>query len=136
MSEMTVRLNVTENNQRDVIDQTNKQKNKVDVLWINLLDSKNLVAPILENNAHYRPVADIIRTPYVKNVTVENAIRNSIDEIDLNEAEFKRIAFDHIPNIPTYQPDIKLHPIDSNLKKVKTTVSPLSLLKGIIYILL
>ena len=113
----------TGNNHLDVIDQANKQKKKVDVLWINFLNSTNRLAYILDKNTIYRPAGDIIRSPYLKNVTVENATRNDIDELDLYETEFQRVVFDQIPNKPN---DMKLHPIDSNLKKVKIT--PLSVL--------
>ena len=127
-------MNVTENGQRDLTDRMIyiDQRKKVDVLWINLLNSKNLIEPLLVNFTTHRAAADIIKIPYVKNATVENAIRYAIDEIDLYEEEFQRLAFGRIRNIPT---DIKLHPIDSNLKKVKTT-SLVGVLKGIKYILI
>ena len=101
----------------DLSSEMNNTRKRMDVLWINLLDSKDLVVPILENYAIYRPAADIIsRMPYV-NATLDNAIRSAINDIDLNEtSEYKRIVTSRIPSVPN---DIKLHPIDSNLKKVK-----------------
>ena len=86
----------------------------------------DLIVPILENYTLNGPAADIfkIRAGIVKNVTLENEIRSAIHEIDLNEtAEYKRIVTDRIRIKPN---DIKLHPIDSNLKKVKYsfTVQP------------
>ena len=98
------------------------QKKKLDVIWISHLDEKDLIKPLLQNFAVYnRSAADILRMPYLKNITNEAAIRNAIDEIavaDINEAEFKRLVLDHIPNIPN---DIKLLPVDSNLKKVSSS---------------
>ena len=108
VAEMADRLN-------NLIDRVDRQKKKVDVLWINYLNSKNLILPIVANYNISRPHADIVKTPHPRNLTFETAIRNAIDEIDLNVAEFKRLAFDHIRILPN---DIKLHPIDSNLKKV------------------
>ena len=94
------------------------QKKKLDVIWISHLDEKDLIKPLLQNFPTHRKYGDKINTPYLKNSTNEAAIRNAIDEIavDIDEAEFKRLVFDHIPNI---QNDVKLLPVDSNLKKVK-----------------
>ena len=112
-----------------MIGRADNQKKKVDVLWINFLTSTNHLIPILERNIIYRPAADIIRSPYYKNITIENKIRNDIDELDLYETEFKRVVLDHVQTKPN---DIKLHPIDSNLKRVN--VSLIIYFLGITYI--
>ena len=109
---MTGRLNKT-------IYQIEDQKNKVDILWINLLDGKNLVSPILEK---YRIIDN-----YAEFINRTVAIRNEIDLIDLNETEQKRIITDRVTNFDSFLDSfsIKLHPIDDNLKRVR----PFSLLK-------
>ena len=91
------------------------QNQKMAVLWINFLESKNLIEPILLK--YGRTYAESIgaRSP-PQNQT--DAIRYEIDQINatqLNETEYKRIVTDSIPD--TFS--VKLHPIDSNLKKVK-----------------
>ena len=103
---MTDRLNGT-------IDLIDGQKQKVDVLWINLLESKNLVVPILEKLGG--TYANFVR--YKDNRT--EAIQNEIDLIDLkNETEYKRIVTDRISDF-SITGSIKLHPIDDNWKRVK-----------------
>ena len=95
------------------------EKKKLDVIWISHLDQQDLIKPLLQNFSTHRRYGDTINEPYLKNVTVEAAIRNAIEEtavIDIYEAEFKRLVLDHIRDIPN---DIKLHPIDSNRRKVK-----------------
>ena len=117
----------------DLSSQMNSTTKKMDVLWFNLLNSLDMVVPILENFTIYAPAADIIEKRYRKNVTLENAIRSAMDEIYLNVVEtvdFKRIVTDHI----RFQPnDIKLHPIDSNLKKVKHSFTVESFARNKLY---
>ena len=97
----------------DLSSQMNSTTKKVGLLWINFLDGKNLISPILQK---YRiSYADSIDTTSLKNKT--DALRQEIEQLDVDEtAEYKRIVTDHIP-----VSSIKLHPIDSNLKKVKIT---------------
>ena len=114
----------------DLSSQMNSTTKKVDVLWINLLNSRDLVVPILENYTFYGSSSEIIKMRNTRNVTLENEIRSAIDEIDLNEVEFKRIVTDRIRIQPN---DIKLHPIDSNLKKVKITFTVQSFERNNLY---
>lgn len=94
------------------------QKKKVDALWINLLEGKNLVNPILEKYQIDNYAKYIVKD----NGNRTEAIRNEIDLIDLYETDFKRIVVDRITNfdISLDEFSIKLHPIDSNLKKVSS----------------
>ena len=102
----------------DLSSQMNSIRNKVGTLWINFLDGKNLIQPIIQKYAwNY---ADSIGAE-TENKT--EAIREEIERLDFNEtAEYKRIVTDRISDSFS----IKLHPIDSNLKKVKYsfTVQP------------
>ena len=91
---MTGRLNKT-------IYRIDDLKNKVDILWINLLDGNNLVNPILEK---YRIIDNYAEYILKDNGNRTEAIRN---EIELTVNSFS----------------IKLHPIDDNLKKVKDRFS-------------
>ena len=98
----------------DLSSRMNSTTKKIGLLWINFLDGKNLIPAILQK--YGRTYAESIgaKDP-PQNQT--DAIRQEIEHLDVNEtAEFKRIVTDRIPSEPN---DIKLHPIDSNLKKVK-----------------
>ena len=122
----------------DLSSHMNSTTKKIDVLWINLLNSRDMIVPLLENFTFYGPAADIIemRNTGRMNVTSENAIRSAIDEIDLDEVEFKRIVTDltRINRIQFEPNDIKLHPIDSNLKKVKHSSTVESFARNKLYL--
>ena len=108
-----LRVNTTENGQDELRDRMDGQTKKIGLLWINFLDGKNLISPVLQK--YGRTYAESIgaRDP-PQNQT--EAIRAEIERIDVNEtAEYKRIVTDRITNSFS----VKLHPIDSNLKKVK-----------------
>ena len=98
------------------------QTHKIGVLWINFLDGKSLISPILQKYPWN----------YAASITIDlqnrsEAIREEIERLDVNEtSEYKRIVTDRISDSFS----VKLHPIDSNLKKVKT-VSLFTIWKGI-----
>ena len=81
---------------------------KVGSLWINFLDGKNLISPLLPKYGS-RNYAEYIR--------VKESIDEELERFDIYEAEYKRIVTDRIPN--TFS--LKLHQVESNLKKVKIT---------------
>ena len=95
----------------DLSSQMNSTRNKVGSLWINFLDGKNLIQPITRK---WNYAASL--TTSLQNFT--EAVRQEIERFDFNETtEYKRIVTDRISDSFS----VKLHPIDSNLKKVKIT---------------
>jgi len=107
--------------------QMNITTEKVGSLWLNFLDGKNLISPILQKYVTY---AESIGAKDPPQNRTDN-IRQEIDRLVNEKAEYKRIVTDRIPDSLS----VKLHPINSNLKKVKA-VSLFGPLKEIIYILL
>ena len=96
----------------DLSSQMNSTTKKIGLLWINFLDGKNLIQPIIQKYK-WNYAASLTTSP--QNLT--EAIHQEIKLLDLNEtAEHKRILTDLIS---TNFLSVKLHPIDSNLKKVK-----------------
>ena len=107
--ELTSRLKDHGHGNKHRIDQLEK---KIGVLWINFLDSRNLISPILQK--YGKTYGETIG---VKNTTKNKALRKEIERLDVNETtEYKRIVTDRIPSSPS----VKLTPIDGNKKKVKT----------------
>ena len=103
------------------------QTKKIGLLWINFLDGKNLISPVLQK--YGRTYAESIgaRDP-PHNQT--KAIREEIERLDVNEtAEYKRIVTDRIPDSFS----VKLVPIDSNLKKVKNSFTVQLFRRNIFY---
>ena len=103
ISDMDTRLNTTETRQQELHYKIDGQKEKLAVLWNNLLVNKNLINTTLQQFAG--SYADIII--YKENRTI--AIQNAIYKIDVNNATLM------LTDLLT----IKLHPIDDNWKKVK-----------------
>ena len=98
----------------DLSSQMNSTRNKVGTLWINFLDGKNLIQPITQK---YKWNYATSLTTSLQNLT--EAVRQEIERLDFNEtAEYKRIVTDRFSDSFS----IKLHPIDSNLKKVKESL--------------
>ena len=105
-----LRVNTTENGQGELRDRMDGQTKKIGVLWINFLDSKNLISPILSRYGN--TYADSIG---VTNPNKTKALREEIERLDVNEtAEYKRIVTDRLPRSFS----VKLTPIDENKKKV------------------
>ena len=101
----------------DLSSQMNSTTKKIGLLWLNFLDGKNLISPLLVKYGGNN---------YADSIGASNkteALRKEIERLVVNETtEYKRIVTDRIPNSFS----VKLHPIDSNLKKVKYsfTVQP------------
>ena len=115
ISDINLRLQEAENQEKLLSERIDGQYKKVAVLWINFLDSKNLTQPILQK--YGRSYAESIGV-WSLSQNKTDAIRHEIEQINpnqINETEYKRIVTDRIPD--TFS--VKLHPIDSNLKKVK-----------------
>ena len=115
MSDIFIRLNSTENRQQHLIDKIDGQNEKVAVLWINYLESKNLIQPILQK--YGRNYGESIGARSLSQNKTD-AIRYEIEQINpnqINETEYKRLVTDRIPD----NFSVKLRPIDSNLRKVK-----------------
>ena len=107
--ELTSRLKDHGHGNKHRIDQLEK---KIGVLWINFLDSKNLISPLLQK--YGKTYGETIG---IKNATKYKALRKEIERLDVNETtEYKRIVTDRIPSSFS----VKLTPIDGNKKKVKT----------------
>ena len=108
-----LRVNTIENGQgelRDHIIRFDGQTKKIGLLWINFLDSKNLISPILSRYGN--TYADSIGAT---NSNKTKAVREEIERLDVNEtAEYKRIVTDRLPSSFS----VKLTPIDENEKKV------------------
>ena len=83
----------------DLSSQMNSTTKKNELLWINFLDDKNLISP--KNYAEFN--------------RAKESFREDLERLDINETDYKRIVTDRI--LDSFS--VKLHPIDSNLKKVK-----------------
>ena len=134
MFEMLLKLNTTENRQQELIDRVDKHSQKVNVLWVNLLAMKNVLNPELK--AYYiTNYADSINSTWIHlqntwEVTKRvlrmkfnfgNAVHEEIDQIDPIADESTRQWHKYVETVTHRSFDIKLHPIDGNLKKVRFT---------------
>ena len=105
----------------DLSSQMNSTTKKIGLLWMNFLDGKNLIQPITQK--YPLTYAESIGAKDPENKT--EAVRQEIDNLETDQLELdesKRLVTDRI--LDSFS--IKLHPIDSNLKKVKYsfTVEP------------
>ena len=86
----------------------NEHDQKLDVMWINVLEEKNMTLPVMQQYINY--ASSLNHTS-----DAPEMIRKSLAAINPSQInEYKRLVTDRLPDALS----LKLHPIDGNLKKV------------------
>ena len=87
----------------------NEHYQKLEVMWIKVLEEKNMILPVINQHSGENYAS------YIKNTDAPQMIRTSLAAINPSQInEYKRLVTDRTPNALS----LKLHPIDGNLTKV------------------